>query len=49
MKWYDYAACYFCADMIAAGLFSENVIILMLGTFTYIMYENSRKGENKWD
>jgi hypothetical protein len=49
LKWYDYVACVWCADMITVGLLSANIILLTFGVFLYIMYENARKGESEWD
>ena len=44
MKWYDYLACFWFADIISAGLIAGNFIFLTLGVISYIMYEKSRKG-----
>jgi len=43
LKWYDYLAVFWFADSISAGLLSGNIIVLILGCFSYIMYESWRK------
>jgi len=43
VKWYDYLACFYCADLISAGLVHFNVVALLLGAVTYAFYEDFRK------
>ena len=44
MKWYDYLACFWFADVISAGFFVGNIFILTIGILSYILYEDMRKG-----
>lgn len=46
MRWYDYVACVFLADVISAGLVHFNLIALISGIGLYIMYELTRKELN---
>lgn len=45
MRWYDYAACISCADMISAGLVHANPVTLVFGIVMYLFWENIRKWE----
>ena len=49
MRWYDYIACFWFADIIAASLISVNILWLTIGVISYIFYESMRKGENNAD
>lgn len=50
LKWYDYLACWWFADMISAGLLLGNIFVLTIGILSYILYEDFRKGlENEND
>jgi hypothetical protein len=46
MKWYDYLACIWFADIVAASILHMQIIPLTLGIFSYIMYTDFRKGLN---
>ena len=43
MRWYDYVTCYLFADVITAGLFSGNWVVLGAGVLGYDVYESYRK------
>ncbi len=45
MKWYDYCACIFFADLISAGAIQGNVVVLVIGWWLYFTWENFRKWE----
>jgi hypothetical protein len=49
MKWYDYLACFWFADMIAVGLLNFAILPLTIGILSYILYEDMRKGVNNAD
>ena len=42
MRWYDYVACIWFADMISVGLVNFAIIPLTLGVLSYTLYENYR-------
>ena len=42
MRWYDYVACVWFADMITAGLFSGSILYLTAGIFSYTLYADMR-------
>jgi len=42
IKWYDYLACIWFADIITAGLLSGNILAVSLGIFSYFLYEDWR-------
>jgi hypothetical protein len=46
MKWYDYALCLSCADMISTGVVSGNFILVIFGVLTYVIWELIRKIDN---
>ena len=43
MRWSDYATWYFFADILTAGLFSGNWLVLGAGVLGYDVYESFRK------
>lgn len=43
MKWYDYVACVWFADMIAVGLLNFAILPLTIGIFSYTLYEDYRR------
>ena len=43
MKWYDYLACLWFAEILSAGLIFMDIFLLTLGIFLYMLYENLRK------
>lgn len=46
MKWYDYALCLGCADIISDGIADGNIIVITSGFFAYFIWEEIRKIEN---
>jgi hypothetical protein len=44
IKWYDYFACVYFADLIAGGIVNLNLFLLLLGAASYILYEDWRRG-----
>ena len=45
MKWYDYALCLSCADIISTGVVHGNIIPIAFGVFIYFIWEYIRKIE----
>lgn len=45
MKWYDYALCLSCADIISTGVVHGDVILMAFGLVTYFIWEYIRKIE----
>ena len=43
MRWYDYVACIYFADIISVGLVNFAIIPLTLGVLSYMLYEDWRK------
>jgi len=43
MRWYDYAFCVYCADLITAGIFGSSIFYLTWGVLWYIMYSKIRE------
>lgn len=44
MKWYDYAVCFFIADMISALLMAGNILVIF-PLLLYFQYETFRIGK----
>lgn len=51
MRWLDYLVCIYCAYYIQIGIFTGDILTLIIGIVAYIVWEKSAlKGEhNKWD
>jgi hypothetical protein len=47
MKWYDYSFCFFCADLISAGIVNYAPIPFLFGVLAYLSWENYREWEVK--